>query len=186
MLIIAIVVLSAYANTLLNGFVYDDRQQVLQNPWITNIRYLPNILFSSVWAFEGDHGGSNYYRPVMHLIYMAEYHLFGLKAWGWHLVNIIIHTLNSTMVFLIASTFFRLSTENNQEQETSREALSIVDQYTIRNSPISAFIAALLFAMHPINTEPVAWIAGIPELSFTFFYLLSFYLYRRSHDGNGR
>ena len=43
-------------------------------------------------------------------------------------------------------------------------------------------LAALLFATHPVNSEAVAWVACVPELSFTFFYLLAFYLYIKSRD----
>ena len=45
------------------------------------------------------------------------------------------------------------------------------------------FIAALLFATHPIHTEAVAWVAAIPDISYTLFYLLSFYFYMRSKEG---
>lgn len=164
-IIILIVSLGVYANTLPNGFVYDDNQQVLENLWITNIRYLPNILFSSAWGFDIGHGASNYYRPMMHLIYMAEYHVFSLKPWGWHLVNILFHALNSIMVFLIVSMLINQSQIRNPKSEILNPAL----------------IAALLFDTHPINTEAVAWVGGIPELSFTLFYLMAFYLYMKHH-----
>ena len=91
--IIMIVVLSVYATSLGNGFVHDDHDQIINNPWITSARYLPSILFSSVWSFQGDPQAlSNYYRPVMYIIYMVEYHLFNLSPWGWHLVNILLHS----------------------------------------------------------------------------------------------
>ncbi len=45
-------------------------------------------------------------------------------------------------------------------------------------------MAALLFATHPIHTEAVTWVAGLPDLSFTFFYLLSLYFYIRSTDSS--
>jgi Tfp pilus assembly protein PilF len=153
---------AAYGNTLFNGFVYDDRAQIVMNQWIKDVKYLPNIFFRNVWGFtelEGVviEGISNYYRPLMHAIYMITYFIFGLKPWGFHLVNIIFHTGVSLLVFLIA---IRLLKENQ----------------TI-NYFFSALIATVWFTLHPIHTEVVAWIAGIPELSFTFFYLLSFYLY---------
>jgi protein O-mannosyl-transferase len=50
------------------------------------------------------------------------------------------------------------------------------------NLSYPAFIAAILYATHPIHTEPVAWVAAVPELLFTFFYLLSLYLYIRTAD----
>ena len=63
-----ILVLSSavYVNTLVNGFVWDDVMQVLENHWIRNTRYLPDIFSKSVWSFEGD-VDSNYYRPMMHV-----------------------------------------------------------------------------------------------------------------------
>ncbi len=165
--IILIVSFGVYANTIPNEFVYDDEHQVLNNPWIKDIRNIPEILFSSVWAFRSELYVSNYYRPLMHIIYMAEYHIFGLKPWGWHLINIIFHAINGIMVFLIAIRIFNMRGGLN---------ISLIQNPKFQFlSP--ALIAAILFAVHPINTEPVAWIAGIPELTFTLFYLISFYLY---------
>ena len=161
--IILIVSFGVYANTLFNGFVYDDVFQVLKNEWIKDVRNIPKILFSNVWSFMEKPVPINYYRPTMHFIYMADYYLFEFKPWGYHLTNIIIHSINCLMVFLIAITLL-----NKAESITQKH------DYKILNF---ALIAATFFAVHPVNTEPVAWIAGIPELAFTLFYLLSFYLY---------
>src|SRR3989338_407370 len=61
--------IGVYLNTLSNDFVYDDKAQVLQNPWIKDVRYIPEIFLSPVWGFrEGT--VPNYYRPLMHIIYM--------------------------------------------------------------------------------------------------------------------
>lgn len=162
LLIIVCLSSAAYFNTLFNGFVYDDRVQIVMNQWIKNIKYIPDIFFRNVWGFtelEGvvTKGISNYYRPLMHTIYMLTYFIFGLQPWGFHLVNIIIHTGISILIFLIAS--------------------SLLKKYQTTHYFLPPLIAAVWFATHPIHTEVVAWIAGIPELSFTFFYLLSFYLY---------
>ncbi|MBI5049032.1 MAG: tetratricopeptide repeat protein [Deltaproteobacteria bacterium] len=167
-IILLIVSFGVYANTLFNGFVYDDIDQVLKNPWITDVRHIPAILFSPVWSFLETFRDvkTNYYRPMMNLIYMAEYYIFGLKPLGWHFVNITFHTLNSIMVFLIASVLFNRPIPN-----------LLYNTYNY----IYALIASILFATHPINTETVNWVACIPELSFTFFYLLSFYLYIKQY-----
>jgi len=170
--IIIAVSLGVYANTLFNGFVYDDFDQVLKNSWITDIRNIPAIFSSPTWSFsteDSSHSKFNYYRPMMHLIYMAEYPIFGLKPWGWHLLNIIFHAMNSIMVFLIAFRLFNKQGTFNPPQISNLKS-------QISNL-MPALIAAILFATHPINTEVVAWVAGIPELSFTLFYLISFYLY---------
>ena len=100
---------------------------------------------------------------------MLNYHIFDLKPWGFHLVNILFHCGVSVLVFLILG---KLLTE--QSITTSSVYLS------------APFIAAMLFATHPIHTEAVTWIAGLPDVAFTFFYLLSFYLYLLFMKGNNR
>lgn len=162
MIVISLGAFAVYLNTLFNGFVYDDAAQVLKNPWITDVKYIPEIFSSSAWGFQGP-TTSNYYRPMMHVIYMVNYGLLGLTPWVFHLTNIIFHAGVSLMVFLITSRFFK---EFLPEAKTYSHAPSL--------------IAAGLFAVHPVHTEAVAWIAGLPEVSFTFFYLSSFYLYVRS------
>ena len=171
--IILLVSVGVYANTLLNGFVYDDVFQVLKNEWIKDVRNIPKILFSNVWSFMEKPIPINYYRPTMHFIYMADYYLFEFKPWGYHLTNIIIHSINCLMVFLIAITL--LNKANHNQSNTQKHGYKILN---------FALIAAIFFAVHPVNTEPVAWIAGIPELSFTLFYLLSFYLYIKYSVGS--
>ncbi len=184
--IVLVVCLGAYSNSLLNGFVYDDRFQVVENPWIRDVASVPRMFLSSVWFFRFGISGSNYYRPLMHLIYLIAYHTFGLRAWGFHLVNILFHVGNSLLVLRLAA---RCLGESREEGGLSR-----------RPSPGGAgaglapgvggsglpglfsppLMAALLFALHPIHTEAVTWVAGLPEISFTFFSLLSFHLYLES------
>jgi tetratricopeptide (TPR) repeat protein len=100
---------------------------------------------------------------------MLSYSLFGLKPWGFHLVNILFHAGSTVLVFLIISRLL-----GDAKPSTSSLYLS------------PALLAALLFATHPVHTEAVTWIAGLPEVSFTFFSLLSFYLYLRSGEGSKR
>ena len=162
--IIILVSFGVYFNALFNGFLGDDIYQVLGNRWIKDVTFIPDIFFTNVWSFKG--GQSNYYRPLMHLIYMVAYYLFGLKPWGFHLVNILFHSGVSILVFLFTSKLLRGST------------------VSIFSSHFSLpFIVAILFATHPIHTEVVTPVMGIVDLSLTFFYLLSFYLYIRSREG---
>ena len=169
--ILVLICLAVYGNTLLNGFVYDDMTQVLNNSWIRDVRHLPDIFSKNVWGFQSGRNVSNYYRPMMHVIYLVSYGMFGLKPWGFHLVNIFFHMINSLLVFLVASSLFR----PRRLQDTSSSPLpSFI-------SP--AFVAALLFALHPINTEAVAWVGAVTDLSYTFFYLCSLYFYIRAEDG---
>jgi tetratricopeptide (TPR) repeat protein len=160
---------AVYFNSLFNGFVYDDNTQVLENPWIKDVGYLPEIFSTNVWSFRS--GFSNYYRPLMHVIYMITYYIFGLSASGFHFVNILFHAGNSVLVFSLASTLcvnFSCRSSSSASPSTSAFLLS------------PPFIAALLFAVQPVHTEAVTWVAGLPELSYTFFSLLSLHLYTLS------
>ena len=165
-LILFLVSFAVYFNALFGDFVFDDNQQIVDNPWIRDIRNIPTIFSKSVWGFRPEGSTSNYYRPLMHIVYMLNYHLFGLKPWGFHLINILFHCGASVLVFLIIRRFL-----NGHR----------VTMSSVHLSP--AFIAAMLFASHPIHTEAVTWIAGLPDVAFTFFYLLSFYLHILFRDG---
>jgi hypothetical protein len=159
--VILIVSFGVYFNALFNGFVYDDLNYISENPWIKDIRHLPEIFTSSAWAFKDV---SNYYRPLVNSIYMLDFHIFGLAPWGFHLTNVILHAGVSVLVFLLTALLIGRS------------------QFpTDTNNLTLPFIAAILFAVHPIHTEAVAWVSGVQDVSFSFFYLLSFYLYVRAN-----
>jgi len=140
-----------YLNTLLNGFVYDDDTQVLNNPYLHSLRHIPQIFTTTVWSFIGVEGVTNYYRPMMTLGYLACYRFFGPLAYGFHLANIALHAAVVGLLFAVTRRIFQ-----------SRRV---------------AFVAAGLFALHPIHTESVAWIAGVTDLELSLFYLLTFWLF---------
>jgi tetratricopeptide (TPR) repeat protein len=157
-LLVVIVSFGVYANALFNGFVFDDIQLIVNNDAIKSYKYIPEIFTGNLWGLLGR--ASNYYRPLPPLIYMVIYSLFGTKPWAFHLINIVLHTGTSILVFLILR--------------------SLLAQYHERSSitvQTASLIAALLFAVHPIHTEAVSWIAGIMDVSCAFFALLSFYFY---------
>jgi protein O-mannosyl-transferase len=164
--LIVVVVLTVYGNTLLNGFVYDDSWQILDNSWITNANYIPDIFFHDATRLNLQ-GGSNYYRPLMNIVYLTTYCLFGgLKPWAFHLVNVLFHLAVSCLVFVVTSALVEAAGST-----TPRRFLSI------------PFLSALIFSVHPVNTEVVAWVACIPELTFTLSCLILLYFHIRSmHD----
>ncbi|MEE9542330.1 MAG: tetratricopeptide repeat protein [Thermodesulfobacteriota bacterium] len=165
--ILIVVSLLVFANTLYNGFVFDDGFQIIDNKWIRDPSYIPDIFTTSAWGFKTG-STSNYYRPLMHISFMIDYAIFGLVPWGFHLTNILVHALNSTLVYMIAMLFYLgpgISYEKETKEETGIKAAYL------------AFASALIFAVHPVHTEVVAWISAIPEASFTFFFLVSLYTY---------
>jgi hypothetical protein len=164
-LIILLVSFSVYFNALFNEFVYDDLPNVVENPWIKDFNNIPQIFTTYFSAFDPNTAAS-YYRPLIHIIDMFTYAVFGLNPFGFHLVNILFHACTSILVFSIA-----------------KKMLSEFQPSAYARVFSPAFLMALLFAVHPIHTEAVTWVSGITDLSYAFFYLLSLYLYMRSETG---
>ncbi|MBZ5662832.1 MAG: tetratricopeptide repeat protein [Acidobacteriia bacterium] len=148
-----------YVNTLLSGFVYDDNFQVVANPYVHSFRHLREIFTTTVWSFEGAAGVTNYFRPMMTLGYLLTYQIAGLVPFSFHLVNLVLNCVAVWLVFVLLRRF-------------SGERVALV--------------AAGLFALHPIHTEPVAWIAAVTDLQLTVFYLGAFLLYLRLAETDRR
>ena len=104
-------------------------------------------------------------------LFMLGYHISGLKAWGYHLINIIFHMLSAAIVFLIAEGILKPVDSGSATEEEADDDNN--------NKTLVAASAALLFGLHPITVESVAWVSAVSELSFAFFFLLSFYLYTK-------
>src|ERR1041384_4012752 len=90
-------------NSLENGFAYDDQNQVLNNEFIRDINNLPLAFTSSVWAFLNHSvwNSDNYFRPLFINLCTINYAIFGTTAWGWHLMNVLIHAGVTYFVFII-------------------------------------------------------------------------------------
>lgn len=168
-LAVAAAAVAVHLPALFGEFVYDDMTQVLKNRWIRDLGHLGEIFGGSVWSFQAASGASNYYRPAMHVIYALEYQLFGLRPWGFHLANLLLHAGVSVLVLLLVRRLF-----------ADLGGRPSGDDGGFLAPPLAA---ALLFATHPVNTEAVAWVAAVPELSFTLFGLLALLAFRRSAGG---
>lgn len=97
-------------------------------------------------------GGGYYYRPLLMLSFIADKFLWGLTPSFMHLENVLIHAANAVLVFFLAARIFT--------QDNARKC----------ELPL---LCALLFALHPINTEPVVWISGRTDPLASLFVLLS-------------
>jgi protein O-mannosyl-transferase len=93
----------------------------------------------------------NLYHPLVLMSYSLEYLLFKLNPAAYHFTNLTLHLLNILLVFML----IYLMTEN---------------------TPVS-FISALLFGIHPLQVEPVAWVSGRKDLLFAFFFLAALACY---------
>jgi Flp pilus assembly protein TadD len=161
MAFLAVAAALPYLNCLRNGFVSDDETQVLQNPYVRNFHHLAKIFSTQVFSYVGPKVPKpNYYRPLMNLGYLLCYQVFGAHPSGFHLVNLALHVVVVGAVFLLTKRMFQN-----------------------RNL---AFMAAVLFALHPIHTEAVAWVAAAPDLELSIFYLLTFWLFLGGARPGGR
>jgi len=151
--LILVVVLSIlpFASSVGMGFIYDDHPQIEKNPYLRLWPGFIRVFSSDVWSMTDVEGTSNYYRPLMWVAYNAIYSAVGAAPWAYHLLNLVIHACVSALVFLLA--------------------LELWKDLRI------AGVAGVLFAVHPVHTEPVVWIAALPDLAYTLFFLLGLYCY---------
>jgi tetratricopeptide (TPR) repeat protein len=161
--IITLAAVLVYLNAVRGDFVYDDNRQIAANPLIQDNSAIGKALVSDVWAFKGSGtvAASNYWRPTFTAWCILNYRLFGIDPTGWHVLNLLLHA-----------------------------AVCIVGFFLLRRWNVSAWIAAaimLLFAVHPVHTESVAWISGSPDLLLALFLLLSLIFADRAREsGVGR
>lgn len=158
LLVLAVLVVIFYGNTLKNGFIYDDYQQIVENEYTQSLKYLPKVVTGCIWehAFGGCKDRAIYYRPVQSLSYILTYQISS-KPWAFHLVNLIYFLIIVFLIFILA----KVLTENS----------------------VFAFISSLIFLIHPINAEVVNWAAAVPDLTFAIFVILAtlFYIkYRKT------
>jgi tetratricopeptide (TPR) repeat protein len=130
--------LIAYANIYGNAFLWDDLDFIVRNYEIRSLSPLGKFFHSASTIPQ---------RPVMNLSFAVDYRLWGLNPAGYHLTQVLLHTLNSLFVFLLL--------------------------YRLFSSRGAALIAGLLFALHPVHSEAVTAFLGRSELLMTFFCLLS-------------
>jgi protein O-mannosyl-transferase len=142
-----------YANCILGGFVFDDHSQIEHNPWVHSFKYTGKLFGTSLLAQQGKQAAPNFYRPTVNFGFLICYKLFGASPYGYHLANIFLNCIVVWLVFRVGSELFLT------------EWLGL--------------LAGLAFALHPIHTEPVAWIDGISDPEVAVFYLLTFLLFMR-------
>ena len=152
----------AFANALDGQFVYDDRFQILKNPTLNSLSNIPKMFVQGVWQFlnKADTTAVGpYYRPLFNIALIINRHLFGLEVFGWHLVSIALHLFVVFLVYCLARQW-QLSFE------------------------VSA-ACALLFGLHPVHSESVAWISALPDPLAALFILSSLLLYERYYEKSG-
>ncbi|CAL2044366.1 unnamed protein product [Caenorhabditis brenneri] len=149
-LLVALLAVLVYSNTLKADFVYDDRPAILTNddvlgrtPWRSLVT--TNDFWGNPIGLEGSHKS---YRPLITASFRLQFAVHGLKAELFHGINLICHVINSLLVLKLA-----------RQLRIVEEDLSL--------------ISALLFACHPITSEAVCSIVGRADLLNTMLILLA-------------
>lgn len=120
----------------------DDQYSIVSNPLIKNTGHIKELFT------RGYFNDRSYYRPLVNLSFMGEYHAFGLKAFYYNLDNLLIHLLNAFLVWIVAG--------------------------LILGNMSLGFWAGLLFVIHPIHCEAVGNISGRAILLSASFVLTAF------------
>ncbi|MBI2469732.1 MAG: tetratricopeptide repeat protein [Planctomycetes bacterium] len=145
-----------YMNSLGNTFVYDDYLTVTNNHFIREWRYLSSFFSQKYFAISNELT----YRPVVTFSYFADYAIWRLKPWGYHLTNLIIHTLNVYLVYFAT--------------------------YCLFKHRATAFISCLLFSVHPVFSEAVNAISYREDLLSASFLLAAFILFIKYNKSANR
>ena len=135
-----------YFLSLFNGFVVDDNVQILSNPIIRNLNISSLFFGSSYYAGDFSNTAGIYYKPIFTLLTSILFNLSGGTPFLMHLAQLLLHTTNSFLVYILFSKFFK-------------KFLSI--------------FLAFIFLVHPGNTESVVYISNLQDVLFPFFGLMA-------------
>lgn len=147
-----------YSNSFLNGFIFDDIYQIIENDKIYSLKSLPEIFLGGTLynSYEQELFGI-YYKPMMTVFFTIITSIFGLNSFLLHFFQITIHLVNSVLVLYLFNAFFK--------------------------KKISA-IFALVFLVHPINSEAVYYLSAVQENLFFLFGLSSLLILMRKDLNN--
>ena len=141
-----VVVALVFLPTTRNEFLsFDDGAFVTANPQVQSGLSWKSL----IWALRNPVAAN--WHPVTVLSHMLDCQLYGLKPWGHHLTNVLIHALNTVLVFLV----FRRMT----------------------GAFWRCVVLAALFGLHPLRVESVAWVAERKDVLSSLFFLLALWAY---------
>src|SRR5437016_4869441 len=161
--LIALVTFAAFLPTLNNQFVdWDDQRNFLANPHYRGLAWT-----HLRWMWTTFHMG--HYIPLTWMTLGLDYLLWGMNPVGYHLTNLLLHAANAAVFFFIVRRILTLALPSPSERG---HALAV-----------SAGFAALVFAIHPLRVESVAWVTERRDVLSGLFYLVTILVYLRAHVG---
>ena len=169
--VIILIVLAVYHQILKADFVMWDDDIIIYN----NHRLGPLSPNRIRWAFT-DVDSMMRYNPLTLISWSATISLFGLKPFGFHLGNWLFHGCSSVILyFLIRKIVTHAAASPTDASGPDQVRIGIV-----------SFIATLLWALHPLRVEPVAWATDRTYCQALFFVLLSALCYVTAHEHGTR
>lgn len=142
-------VVIAYSNSLANGFVWDDHQQIVLNPALKPDSPLSDLFASDVrFANRGSSIHTDYYRPLQLLTYRMLIGLSGASPEAFHICSVVLALCGTLAVFIVC--------------------------WLLTRKIDVSFAATAIFAVYPVHTEAVDWISASPDLGCGLFVLLAF------------
>ncbi|MBI2355769.1 MAG: tetratricopeptide repeat protein [Candidatus Doudnabacteria bacterium] len=172
--ILIIVGFLLFANTFNNQMFWDDDDIILKNQFVHNFELTK---FFTENQIAGSGLVSNYWRPFMLSVFSIEWQIW--KDWppGYHFVNTSLHIANAILLFFIlrkllasveiASSLRSSQMRNNASASEAKQSIS----------KLLAFLTSLVFLIHPLQTEAVAYVSGLADPLSTFFILLGILFY---------
>jgi tetratricopeptide (TPR) repeat protein len=145
-LVLVIATFAAYQPAWHAGFIWDDDYYVTRNSLLTAPDGLKRIWFSAP--------RTDAYFPMVNTTLRLEHRLWGFNPSGYHIVNILVHSLNALLVW------------------------AVLKRLTLPG----AWLAAAIWAVHPVNVESVAWITELKNTQSTLFYLLTLLAWMKFTD----
>ncbi len=153
-ILIAIVSICVFLNSLHSGFVYDDIGVIEENYFIRTLHNIPRIFSKEYFHLSSELS----YRPVVTLSYFIDYAVWHLNPFGYHLTNVILHAINSILLYSLLVWLIRVRSV--------------------------ALLSAVIFSIHPCITEAVNAISYREDIFVALFSLLSCLCLIRSGKGH--
>ncbi len=157
-LIIALLTAVSYSNTFSSSFHFDDRYAIFEDRAIRDIGNIIPTILKDVFN-----------RPLLRLTFALNYHFGEFDLFGYHLTNLLLHITASISVYFLSGLLFR----------------RFVQDHDSRDSGAFSLMAGLVFALHPVQTGSVTYIASRSAVLATLFYLFAVILFITGFEKKG-
>jgi tetratricopeptide (TPR) repeat protein len=167
--LIVLAALAAYCNSFSGPFILDDSVAITNNP---SIKHLGSVLSPPASSTAGG-------RPLINLTFALNYALGGLNVWGYHALNLAIHIFAALILFGVVRRTLREHPTPNAQHPTSKASHSLHGLSSAEALPL-ALAVAVIWVVHPLQTEAVTYISQRAESLMGLFYLLTLYCFIRA------